>query len=211
MDIFETRNERYAKRVIEQLRRRHYEAYHCPSAADVLSKVKELIPEGSTVTWGGSMTIRDIGLTRMLKEGNYKVFDRDEAQSRDEADAIYRKAFECDFYLSSANAMSEDGQIVNIDGTGNRIAALSWGPKRVIYVISLHKVCHDLDAAVKRARYTAAPVNTTRFPSDTPCHLDGACHDCKSPDSSCVYFYIQRLSKPANRHIVILTDGQWGY
>ena len=134
----ETRNEHLANHLIKQLKKRNMEAVYCPTAAQAIEKVKEMIPAGATVTWGGSMTLRDMGLTRALHEaGTYQLFDRDLAQSAEEAQEIYRKAFSADFYLSSANALSEDGVIVNIDGNGNRVAAITFGPKQVIFVISL--------------------------------------------------------------------------
>lgn len=207
----ETRNERLAATLIRHLKQRHYEAYYCHDTNELLEKVKSLIPEDSTITWGGSDSIRSTGVTTMLKDGNYRVFDRDEATTDDERVAIYRKAFECDYYLASANAISEDGVIVNIDGNGNRVAAITWGPKHVVFVVGLNKVCQDVDAAIKRARSVAAPVNMSRFNLDTPCSKDGTCHDCKSPDSICNYVSIQRMSHPAGRHIVLLVGEDLGY
>lgn len=205
------RNEKLASVLIKHLVQRHYDAYYCHNTEELLAEVKSLIPEGSTITWGGSDSIRSTGITAMLKEGNYKIFDRDEAKTAEEKVAIYRKAFECDFYLASANAISEDGVIVNIDGNGNRVAAITWGPKHVIFVIGMNKVCQDVDAAIKRARSVAAPINMARFNLKTPCSTDGTCHDCKSPDSICNYVSIQRMSHPAGRHIVILVNEDLGY
>lgn len=211
MKPIEIRNERLAQKLMKNLARRHYESYYCKTAAEVVDKVRELIPEGSSISWGGSMTIRDTGVTRMLKEGNYQVFDRDDVTTAEDKVRMYRKAFECDYYLSSVNAISEDGVIVNIDGNGNRVAAITWGPERVILIVGLNKVCQDLDAAVKRARSTAAPINMARFTNNTPCQVDGTCHNCLSAESICNYVSIQRMSHPAGRHIVILTDEAVGY
>lgn len=211
MKPIEIRNERLAQKLMKNLARRHYESYYCKTAAEVVDKVRELIPEGSSISWGGSMTIRDTGVTRMLKEGNYQVFDRDDVTTAEEKVRMYRKAFECDYYLSSVNAISEDGVIVNIDGNGNRVAAITWGPEHVILIVGLNKVCQDLDAAVKRARSTAAPINMARFTNNTPCQVDGTCHNCLSAESICNYVSIQRMSHPAGRHIVILTDEAVGY
>ena len=207
----ETRDEKLAQRMIKNLEQRHYDAYFCKTAEDIRNQVKELIPEGSTISWGGSMTIRNSGVTKMLKAGNYEVFDRDDVTTQEDKLRIYRKAFECDYYLASVNAISEDGVIINIDGNGNRVAAITWGPEHVILIVSLNKVCQDVDAAIKRARSTAAPTNMARFDFKTPCQIDGSCHDCKSKDSICNYISIQRMSHPAKRHIVILTSEDLGY
>ena len=207
----EQRNERLAQKMIKSLQQRHYDAYYCHHSEELRAKVKELIPEGSTISWGGSMSIRDTGVTTMLKNGNYKVFDRDDVTTNEDKVRIYRKAFECDWYLASVNAISEDGVIVNIDGNGNRVAAITWGPEHVILIVGMNKVCQDTDAAIKRARSTAAPINMARFDLKTPCQQDGTCHDCKSLDSICNYVSIQRMSHPAHRHIVILVDENLGY
>ena len=205
------RNSRLAERLIQKLRQRHYDAYYCEGREALLNQVKALIPEGSTVAWGGSMSIRDTGITQMLKTGNYVVYDREDVTTAEDKRRMYLKAFECQYYLGSVNAMSEEGEIVNIDGTGNRVAAMTWGPEHVILVVSLHKVCQDLEAAIKRARSTAAPINMARFNFEPPCQRDGVCHNCLSPDSICNYISIQRMSHPAHRHIVVLTDEPVGY
>jgi L-lactate utilization protein LutC len=211
MEPKELRNQRLAAKMIKNLQQRHYDAYFCENQTALLNKVKELIPEGSSISWGGSMSIRTTGITAMLKGGNYCVYDREDAHTEEDKLRIYRKAFECDYYLASANAISEDGVIVNIDGNGNRVAAIAWGPKHVIFVIGLNKVCQDVDAAIKRARSIAAPINMARFDFKTPCQIDGTCHDCLSPDSICNYVSIQRMSHPAHRHIVLLVDELLGY
>ena len=115
----EKRNALLAEKLIKNLIKRNFEAIYCPTAAEAVTKISNMIPDGSSVTWGGSMTIRDMGLTQELHKRNLTVLDRDEAIDRDEAQRIYRQAFSCDYYLSSANAISEDGIIVNIDGNGN--------------------------------------------------------------------------------------------
>ena len=207
----EIRNERLAAKLIKNLERRHFEAHYCHTAEDIISKVKSIIPEGSSITWGGSMSIRDIGLTQTLKDGNYVVYDRDDVTTAEEKLAVYRKAFEVDYYLASTNAISEDGVLVNIDGNGNRVAAITWGPKHVIFVVGLNKVAQDVGAALQRARSTASPINAARFDINTPCQKDGICHNCNSPLSICNYIHFLRNSHPEKRHIVILTDLNLGY
>ena len=197
--------------MIKNLERRHFEAYYCKTSAEAVEQAISLIPEGSSISWGGSMSIRDIGLTRRLKEGNYQVFDRDDVTTEEDKITTYRKAFECDFYLASANAISEDGIIVSIDGNGNRVAAITWGPKRVIFIVGLNKVAQNVEAALARARSTASPINAARFDIQTPCQIDGVCHNCNSPQSICNYVHFLRNSHPAKRHIVILVGEDLGY
>lgn len=208
----ETRNNQLGERLVKKLAQRHYEAYYCPTAQEAVEKALSLIEENSTITWGGSMTIRDTGLIKALYEaGKYKLLDRETLTDRAEIMEMYRQAFYADVYLTSANAISEDGEIVNIDGNGNRVAAITFGPKKVIFMIGINKVCGTLDAAIVRARTTAAPINAARFDINTPCHADGCCHDCHSPQCICNYIHVMRNSYPAMRHTVILIGEEAGY
>lgn len=211
MSPIEIRNEKAAGKVIKNLARRNIEACYCPTAHEAVEKLLEMIPSGSSVTWGGSMSIRDIGIPAALAEaGKYEVYDRDKAPDRAAATEIYLKAFSCDYYLSSANAITEDGIIVNIDGTGNRAAAITFGPRNVIFVIGMNKLTQDVDSALARARSLAAPVNTARFDIQTPCKLDGVCHNCLSDDCICNYIHYLRHS-PKGKHKVILVGESLGY
>ena len=207
----EQRNERLAERMIKSLERRNMETFYCPTAKEAVEKVSELIADGSSVTWGGSMTIRDMGIPKALKDrGTLQVLDRDEVTDRKEVVKIYERAFTADVYLSSANAISEDGVIVNIDGNGNRVAAITWGPKKVIFIIGLNKVAQTVEAALSRVRGTASPINAARFDIKTPCQTDGLCHNCNSSDSICNYVHFLRNS-PKGRHIVVLVGESLGY
>ena len=207
----ELRNERLAERMIKNLKRRNMQAYYCKTATEAVNKVSELIADGSSVTWGGSMTIRDMGIPQMLKNrGTLEVLDRDEVPNPDEVVKIYERAFTADVYLSSANAISEDGVIVNIDGNGNRVAAITWGPKKVIFIIGINKVAQTVEAALQRARSTASPINAARFDVQTPCQVDGVCHNCNSPESICNYVHFLRNS-PRGRHIVIFVGDEFGF
>jgi L-lactate utilization protein LutB len=138
------------------------------------------------------------------------VLDRDEVTDREEVVKIYERAFTADVYLSSANAISEDGVIVNIDGNGNRVAAITWGPKKVIFIIGLNKVAQTVEAALARARSTASPINAARFDIKTPCQVDGVCHNCNSSESICNYVHFLRNS-PHGKHTVILVGEAFGY
>lgn len=211
MNPIEIRNEKAAGKVIKNLARRNIEAFYCPTSREAVDKLLEMIPAGSSVTWGGSMSIRDIGIPAALADaGKYEVYDRDKAPDRAAATEIYLKAFSCDYYLSSANAITEDGVIVNIDGTGNRVAAITFGPRNVIFVIGMNKLTQNVDAALARARSLAAPVNTARFDIQTPCKLDGVCHNCLSDDCICNYIHYLRHS-PKGKHKVILVGESIGY
>jgi L-lactate utilization protein LutB len=207
----EQRNELLAKTIIKNLQRRHIEGFYCPSGEEAVKKVSELIADGSTVTWGGTMTIRDLGIPEHLKgRGTLEIIDRDLAETLEERQAMYLRAFSADVYLSSANAISEDGVIVNIDGAGNRVAAITWGPKKVIFVIGLNKVTQTVEAALSRARGTSSPINSARFDIKTPCKADGVCHNCNSPECICNYVHFLRNS-PKGRHTVILVGENLGY
>ena len=207
----ELRDERLAKTLIKNLKRRHIEGFYCPTAEEAVQKVSELIEDGSSVTWGGTMTVRDLGIPDYLRSRRtLEVLDRDLAESPEEKQAMYLRAFSSDVYLTSANAISEDGVIVNIDGNGNRVAAITWGPKKVIFVIGLNKVAQNVEAALARARSTAAPTNAARFDIQTPCQSDGVCHNCNSPQSICNYIHFLRNS-PKGRHVVVLVGEELGY
>ena len=207
----EQRNERLAQTIIKNLKVRHIEGYYCASAQEAVQKVSDLIEDGSSVTWGGTMTVRDLGIPDFLKKrGTLKVLDRDLVKTPEEKQDMYLKAFSADVYLSSANAISEDGVIVNIDGNGNRVAAITWGPKKVIFVIGLNKVAQTVQDALARARSTASPTNAARFDIKTPCQIDGVCHNCNSPESICNYVHFLRNS-PHGRHTVVLVGENPGY
>ena len=207
----EQRNERLAQKIIKNLKRRHIEGFYCATAEEAVKKVSELIDDGKSVTWGGTMTVRDLGIPDYLRNrGTLQVLDRDLVKTPEEKRDMYLRAFSADVYLSSANAISEDGVIVNIDGNGNRVAAITWGPKKVIFVIGLNKVAQNVEAALARARSTASPTNAARFDIKTPCQIDGVCHNCNSPESICNYVHFLRNS-PNGRHTVVLVGENLGY
>ena len=212
MTPLEIRNNLLGEKLVKNLKRRNMEAFYCPTAQEAVGKVMELIADGSSVTWGGSMTVRDMGIPQALKErGTLEVLDRDLVDDPQEKQQMYLRAFSADVFLSSANAISEDGVIVNIDGNGNRVAAISWGPKKVIFIIGLNKVAQTVEAAIARARSTASPINAQRFDIATPCHTDGMCHNCNSPESICSYIHLLRNSRTPGRHVVVLVGEDFGY
>ena len=212
MTPLEIRNDLLGEKLVKNLKRRNMEAFYCTTAQEAVGKVMELIADGSSVTWGGSMTVRDMGIPQALKErGTLEVLDRDTVSDPAQKQQMYLRAFSADVFLSSANAISEDGVIVNIDGNGNRVAAISWGPKKVIFIIGLNKVAQTVEAAIARARSTASPINAQRFDIATPCHADGMCHNCNSPESICSYIHLLRNSRTPGRHVVVLVGEDFGY
>ncbi len=202
------RNQMLGEKVIKALNSRNIEAFYAESKEEALKKALELIPEGSSISMGGSMSAREIGLVDKLKEGNYNFIDRDNSEDKRAATLM---AYDADFYLSSVNAMTEDGVLVNIDGNSNRVSAIAFGPKNVIFIVGMNKVCNDVDGAMKRARNVAAPVNAQRFGLTTPCTQNGACLNCKSPDTICCQFLITRYSRHNGRIHVILVNDNLGF
>ena len=205
------RNELLAQKVIKGLESRNMTGYYAPTKEEALKKALELIPEGSSVTMGGAMSAHEIGLVKAVKEGNYRFIDRETAKTPEEKRAAMLAGYDADVFLSSANAMSEDGVLVNIDGNSNRVSMIAQGPKKVLFIVSMNKVCSDADTAMKRARGVAAPINAQRFGLNTPCAKTGACADCKSPDTICCQFLITRYSRHAGRIHVILCGEELGF
>jgi L-lactate utilization protein LutB len=202
------RNELLAQKVIKGLQSRNMTGFYAESKEAALAKALELIPEGSSVTMGGAMSAHEIGLVDALKDGNYNFIDRDAYEDKR---AAMLMAYDSDFFLSSANAMTEDGIIVNIDGNSNRVSAIAQGPKKVLFIVGMNKICNDVDGAMKRARNVAAPINAQRFGLSTPCAKTGACMDCKSPDTICCQFLITRFSRHKDRIFVILVNDSLGF
>ena len=202
------RNDLLAQKVIKGLQSRNMTGYYVQTKEEALKLALSLIPEGSTVTMGGGMSVHETGLVKALKEGNYNYIDREEAQDRR---AAMLKAYDADFFLSSTNAITDDGVLVNIDGNANRVSAIAYGPKKVLMIVGMNKVCPDVDTAMKRARNVAAPINNQRFSSNNPCVKTGACANCKSPDTICCQFLVTRYSKHTDRIHVILVNDNLGF
>lgn len=201
------RNEALAETVIKGLASRNMTGYYAKDREAALKQALALIPEKSTIAMGGCMTAHEIGLIDALEQGDYHYIDR----SRMDARAGLMAAYDADIFLSSVNAMTSDGILVNIDGNANRVSCIAQGPRKVIFIAGLNKVCADLDSAMKRARNIAAPCNAQRFDIQTPCKKTGTCMDCKSPDTICCQFLITRFSRHKDRIHVILVDDVLGF
>ncbi|MBS6457009.1 MAG: lactate utilization protein [Firmicutes bacterium] len=198
-------------KVAEALNKRYFEAYYCSDRAAALEKILELIPQDHVVSWGGAATVDELGVKEALRQRGQAVIDRDTAKDAQERQQMLKQALTCDTFLMGSNAISADGQLVNIDGTGNRVAALCFGPTQVVVVAGMNKVAGDLDGAMRRAREVAAPMNAQRFPLKTPCVANGLCGDCKGPDSICAQIVTTRLCKPAGRIKVVLVGEDLGF
>lgn len=202
-----TRNEKLAQKVIKGLESRNMTGYYAADREEALKKALELIPEGSTVTMGGAMSAVEIGLVDALMNGNYDFLDRNQMEPRE----ALLKGYDADVFLTSANAMTEDGVMVNIDGNANRVSYIANGPKKIVAIVGMNKVCDDIDGAMKRARAVAAPTNAQRFEINTPCKMTGSCANCKSPDTICCQFLVTRYSRHAGRIHVILVNDSLGF
>ena len=202
------RNELLAQKVIGGLSSRNMDGYYAASREEALKTALSLIPAGSSIAMGGAMSAQEIGLVDALKSGEYEFLERDKAEDRR---AAMLRAYDADFFLSGVNALTEDGVLINIDGNANRVSAIAQGPKNVLFIAGMNKVCSDLDGAMKRARNVAAPINAQRFGLDTPCSKTGSCMDCKSPDTICCQFLITRYSRHKGRIHVILVNDDLGF
>ena len=196
--------------LVKNLRSRHFDAWYCPTKEEALQKALELIPEGASVGWGGAMSAQQIGLMDALRAGNYRALDRDAARTPEEREEIVSRCFQADVFLTGANGLSMDGQMVNIDGAGNRVAAIVYGPKTILVIAGMNKVEDTLEAAMTRARTVAAPMNEQRFQKDTPCNKTGTCADCKSEACICNQILITRHCRPAGRIRFLLVGEELG-
>ena len=196
--------------LVKNLRNRHFDAWYCDTKEDALAKVLELIPEGAKIGWGGVLAAQQIGLFDALRAGNYDLLDRDLCETAQEREQMMKDALFADVFLTGANGLSLDGQMVNIDGTGNRVGAIIYGPKKVIVIAGMNKVCDTMEEAVKRAREVAAPLNMMRFMKDTPCAATGKCGDCKAEGCICNQIVITRHCRPVGRIQFVLVGEQLG-
>ena len=201
--------EALANKVIKGLESRNMTGYYAKTAEEAKEKALELIGKGSTVTMGGCQTVRDIGLFDVLSNSDeYNFIDRDKYEDRR---VPILMAYDADVYLASANAITDDGVMINIDGNANRVSAIAQGPRKVVFIVGMNKVCPDVDSALKRARNTASPINAQRYNLPTPCTKTGKCMDCKMPETICCQFLITRYSKHPGRIHVILVGEELGF
>jgi hypothetical protein len=209
---FAKRNSKLGPRVADALNKRSFEAWYLDDPLEAADKAVSLIPKGHVVSWGGSMTVAALGIQERLAKEGYGLIDREKAKDPGERLELMRKALLCDTYLCGSNAISEDGQLVNIDNLGNRTAAMMFGPKQVIVLAGINKVAKTVEDAMARARTIAAPVNVQRFPGlAAPCNRTGSCSDCLGKETLCNYFVTIRNCKPAGRIKIILIGADLGF
>jgi len=207
----ETRNAKAGAKVVEALEKRGFEAYYCATGAEAKERCLSLIGKDDVIAWGGNTTAVEIGLMDEVKSGRYHVIDRDTAKSPEERMELMRKALLCDTYIAGINAMTADGQIINIDGNGNRVAAITFGPRSVILPVSMSKVCGTVEEALARAREIAAPINAQRFDVKTPCKMNGLCGDCLNSTTISNYIQWIRRCNPPKKIKVILIGEKFGF
>lgn len=203
----------YKKRgeiLVKNLKSRHFEACYCETKEQALEKALEWIPNGATVGWGGVLSAHQIGLVEALHQGDYRPIDRDKCETAEEKLQAAKDSMFADVFLTGANAISLDGEMVNIDGTGNRVAAIVYGPKEVLVIAGMNKVTDTLEDAVTRARTVAAPLNQQRFQLPNPCTATGSCADCKSETCICNQILITRHCRPVGRIKFILVGEDLG-
>lgn len=203
----------YEKRgnlLVKNLQSRHFEAYYCSTKEKALEKALELIPKGASVGWGGVMSAAQIGLLDAVRQGDYRAIDRERCTTQEEKLQAAKDAMFADVFLTGANGLSLDGEMVNIDGQGNRVAAIVYGPKEVLVIAGMNKVSDTLGDAITRARTVAAPLNQQRFMLNNPCTVTGTCADCKSETCICNQILITRHCRPVGRIKFILVGEDLG-
>ncbi|MBQ9913258.1 MAG: lactate utilization protein [Clostridia bacterium] len=207
-----TARENQAKSIIAAIEKRNMTGHYCATKEECLSLVLSLMPESSSVAWGGSESIKECGIPSALQEsGKYTVYDRSRYVTPAEQKQFYALAFQSDYFFMSTNAITLDGELVNIDGAGNRLSSLIFGPEHVIVVAGMNKVVANVEEGVRRTRNIASPPNTVRLNKNTPCAVTGKCGDCMSPDCICNQIVITRRSRDKDRIHVILVNDNLGF
>jgi hypothetical protein len=210
-------------RTIENLKKNNMQAFYVETKDLVAKKISELLSEGDTVAMGGSMSLFECGVLDLLRSGKYRLLDRyEEGLTREEIEKIYRDSFFADAYICSSNAITENGELYNVDGNSNRVAAICYGPSSVIIVAGYNKIVKDIDEAVRRVKTTAAPANTARLSLETYCREKGECMSlmsadacmtsgCVSPARICCSYVVSAYQRKKDRIKVIIVGEELGY
>ncbi|MDF2589799.1 MAG: hypothetical protein K0S41_3640 [Anaerocolumna sp.] len=203
--------ENLADSIIEKFNLRGIEGYYCDNSEDALIMAKRFLTPGCSISWGGSETLEEIGLISELKESDYIIYDRMDAKTPDEKSIMYSKIVTSDYFFMSSNAISIDGQLINIDASGNRVACLITGPKNVIIIAGMNKIVTDVNTGIERVRNMASPPNCVRLGMNTPCAELGRCANCLTEDCLCCEIVITRKSRIPGRIKVILVGEELGF
>lgn len=200
------------KRVMDNLSKNNMNPYLAQNQEEVIKIIDEIVKDGEKAAFGGSMSLFELGVIDHVRRRKLDLYDRyAEGITLEERDEVYRKSFYADVYFTSTNAITEDGALYNVDGTGNRVAAMIWGPKKVIVVCGINKIVKDEAAAVARNREIAAPANAKRLNMGTPCAQLGYCVDCNHKDRICSAYTMIRKQRDQSRMHVILVNESVGY
>lgn len=201
-----------ANTMIQNFKKRNMEAFYCEDRASAVALAMELMKDGGTVGMGGTATVREIGLIDAIQNTpSLHFIDRDTAKTPEEKRAIFLETMSADYFLMSSNAVTVDGELVNIDGNGNRVACLIQGPEHVIVLAGMNKVVDDVDSGIARVGTHAAPPNAARLGTRTPCAALGHCTDCHSEDCMCCQIVVTRHSRHKGRIKVILIGEELGF
>lgn len=203
--------ENAADSIIEKFNKRGIEGYYCENTEDALQTAKRFLTPGCSISWGGSETLKEIGLLDELSSSDYILYDRKVAKTAEEKTQMYSKIVTADYYFMSSNAITLDGQLVNIDGHGNRVACLIAGPKNIIIIAGMNKIVTNVESGIDRVRNMAAPPNAVRLNLKTPCAEMGKCANCLVEDCICCEIVITRKSQIPGRIKVILVGEELGY
>lgn len=204
--------EQKIKRTMENLEKNNIESYFVEDNTALIEKISELVKDGDTVSVGGSMTLFETGVIEFLRNGKFNFLDRyAEGLNGDDIKDIFRKTFSADAYFVSSNAVTEEGELYNVDGNGNRVAAMIYGPDNVIVIAGKNKIVRDVEEAIARNREYAAPANAKRLNRETPCAKVGYCMDCSSKDRICNDYVLIRRQGQKGRIKVIIVGKELGY
>ena len=203
--------EKLAPNVIKNLEKRNMEGYYFEDSKSCVEAIMKMIPDGSVVSWGGSMTLNETGMMDALKASDLTLIDRATAKTPQENSEIFANTLMADYYFMSTNAITNDGILINIDGNANRVACLTHGPSNIIMLVGRNKFTASVEAGVERVRNVASPANAIRLNRNLPCRLTGSCHDCLSPECFCNQIVITRRSGHAGRIKVFLINEDLGY
>ena len=197
--------------LVKQFKKRNMEAFYCATKEEAKEKILSMIPNGSSVTWGGTESMEEAGVCEAIRQGDYEFIDRKKAKTPEESRALYGQIVSADYFLTSSNAFTKDGILVNIDGASNRVACIAHGPAHVIFLISMDKLCANVDEAIERIHTHACPPNALRVKANTPCSKTGVCADCLSSDCICCQTLITRFSRVPDRIKVVLCGEKLGF